>query len=218
MQQLVGRIIACAVGGVLAALVSRCWVQRLQRQRELEYFLSRRTELLLLAAMALLGAVIGGVTHGLAAPILALALLTVCLTASVIDWTYRLIPNQTVLAVLGLKAALCVLALLRIPGLPPVNLIQSFVGLVVCFAAFFLPGLFGKAVGAGDVKLAAALGFFLGFDHALLGIVIMGLLVLAYMLVQRRVPIVRFLKTNIPMGPFITAGMFLAFLRTAPML
>ena len=128
------------------------------------------------------------------------------------DWMCRIIPNPTVLAVFALKLLLIPAALLKIPGGISCSPLSSLGGMVFCFLLFSAPGLLGKQVGAGDIKLASAMGFLLEFNGSLLAIGIMGLLILGYCILQQRMPMHLFLKTNIPMGPFIAAGMMLVFI------
>ena len=142
----------------------------------------------------------------------ALAVLTIGLTLAVADWLCRIIPNPTVLAVFGLKLLLMAAALLHIPGAPTFRVLSSLIGMVFCLLVFSAPGLMGKRVGAGDIKLAAAMGFLLGLQTTLIAIVIMGVLMLGYSVFQRKMPLLVFLKTDIPMGPFLAAGMLLAWM------
>lgn len=214
-MELALRIICCAVAGIACGYFVRAWARQLAAQRGLHYTLSPQSEHLLCTAMALPGGAVGALTSGIAAPLIALVLLCICGTVSLMDWLWRIIPNQTVLAVMGLKLLLGAAALVKLPGIPAFGTVQSLIGLFACLAVFFLPALLGHSVGAGDVKLAAAMGFLLGIHNALLGVVIMGLLVIGYMFVQRRMPLLTFLKSDIPMGPFIAAGMFTAFLGSA---
>ena len=211
-MELVIRILICALGGLGCGLVSRCWAERLQAERGLAPAMPTRSERMLNAAMAVPGGALGALTMGTAQPAVGLALLTICGTVSLTDWTHRIIPNQAVLALLGLKLLSLLPAAAGVKGVPAFGLVSSLIGLVGCFLVFLLPGFFGKQVGAGDVKLAAAVGFLLGLRGALLAIIVMGLLVLGYSMVQKRMPILKFLKTNIPMGPFIAAGALVSFL------
>ena len=67
--------------------------------------------------------------------------------------------------------------------------------------------MLSKSVGAGDIKLAAAVGFCLGIMNLLVAIVIMGICVLVYTLVQNKLAISAMLQSMIPMGPFIALAM-----------
>ena len=142
----------------------------------------------------------------------ALAILTVSFAVAISDGLCRIIPNPTILAVFAVKLLLIAAALLHIPGAPPIEILSSLGGMVSCFLLFSAPGLMGKQVGAGDIKLAAAMGFLLGFGGALVAVAVMGILVLGYSVVQQKMPLFVFLKSSIPMGPFIAAGMMIAFM------
>ncbi len=206
------RILMGAAVGALCGWASLFWAGRLLQNRGREERLGETVQKLLVIASGLCGGFIGYCAGGWLPGLFALALLTVALTVGVSDWLCRVIPNPTVLAIFGVKLLLIGLSLLKLPGLPTFSLLSSLGGMVFCFALFFAPGLLGKQVGAGDIKLAAAMGFLLGFSNGLLAVVIMGLLVIAYSLAQRQMPLLAFLKTDIPMGPFIAAGMVAAYL------
>ena len=212
MTALLSRIVCCGLAGAGCTYVSRLWIKKLQAQRGLSYDLSRKSELLLLAAMTLSGAAAGALSDQVHTLFCAMALLIIGATVSVIDSSHRIIPNPTVLAVILLKLISGIPVLSGPTSNPPLEVGRSLAGLAACFAIFALPGLFGKNVGAGDIKLAAAMGFLLGIDKALLGIALMGLLVLAYTLYQNQLPFLNFIKSSIPMGPFIAAGMFAAYI------
>ena len=185
------------------------WSYQLLRSRKWQESLPCLAERLLIVAAALCGGVIGFCTGGWLPMVSALAVLFVGIAVAVSDWLCRIIPNPTVLAIFALKLLLIAGALLNIPGAPSFGLLSSLGGMVFCFLVFSAPALMGKQVGAGDIKLAAAMGFLLGFGSSLLAVTFMGLLILGYSMVQRQMPLLAFLKTDIPMGPFIAAGMMI---------
>lgn len=205
------RVIVLAAVGAICSFASKVWVKNLFEKRHLQYSLSKRNNQILTLAMAFAGGAIGFFTEGFVYPILALLLLVVSGTIAVSDYSHMIIPNQTVLAVFGIKFLLVFLKGLGAENLPQINIVDSLLGLVACFVVFCLPSLMGNKVGAGDVKLAAAMGFLLGTINSLYGIVLMGLLILAYGFVQKKMPVQMFLRTNVPMGPFIAIGMMAAF-------
>ncbi len=198
---------ALGAGGGWAGLYWSRWML-LNRNRE-EWFAARVQWLIMIAAVVC-GGVIGFLTSQWIPMLSLLALLTICIAVSASDWLCRIIPNPTVLAIFALKLLLIAAALLKIPGTPAIDLLSSLGGMVFCFLVFSAPGLLGRNVGAGDIKFAAAMGFLMGFGSGLLAIVIMGFLVLGYCMLQRQMPILMFLKTDIPMGPFIAAGLMIA--------
>ena len=196
--------------GGLCGFATVCWAHRMLQNRQKTERVTRTP--LLIAAAAMAGGYIGFRTAGWIPLLFALLLMTVCLTVGITDWLCRRIPNPTVLALFALKLLLGAGALLKLPGLPAFEILSSLGGMVFCFALFFAPGLFGRQVGAGDIKLAAAMGFLLGFRGSLIGVVIMGLLVIVYSVAQRKMPLLAFLKTDIPMGPFLAAGTLISYL------
>ena len=188
------------------------WAGQMLRTRGRKEQVLSWVQVVLVISAAVWGGVIGFYTDGWLAMVSALAVLTVGIAVVVSDGLCRIIPNPAVLALFGVKLLLMGASLLNIPGAPPVRLLSSLGGMVACFLIFWAPGLVGKQVGPGDIKLAAAMGFLLGFSGALFAVVIMGALVLGYSVLQRKMPLLLFLQTNIPMGPFIAAGMMIAYM------
>lgn len=199
-------IILGGVSGAVCGLGALRWTRCLLQSRGREETLSLSTQRILVIAALVCGGIIGFCTGQWLPMVSALAVLTIGITAAAADWLCRIIPNPTVLALFALKLVLVAASLLRIPGAPPFGLLAALGGMVFCFLLFSLPGLFGKRVGAGDIKLAAAIGFLLEFQNALVAVVLMGMFVLGYCMLQQKMPLLMFLKTNIPMGPFIMAG------------
>lgn len=188
------------------------WANGMLRRRNRQERLSRSVFAGLVALAAVCGGVIGFCIREWLPAAGALAVLTIGLAVAVADWLCRIIPNPTVLAVFGLKLLLMAAALLHIPGAPTFRVLSSLIGMVFCLLVFSAPGLMGKRVGAGDIKLAAAMGFLLELQTTLIAIVVMGVLMLGYSVFQRKMPLLVFLKTDIPMGPFLAAGMLLAWM------
>ena len=188
------------------------WSRRLLQNRGRTEHVPRSAQCILVIAAAVCGGAIGFYTRDWLPLVSALAMLTVGITVSVSDWLCRIIPNPTVLTLFALKLVLIAGALLKIPGVPSFSLLSSLGGMAFCFLVFSAPGLTGKRVGAGDIKIAAAIGFLLGFNNALLAVAFMGLLVFGYSMLQRKMPLLTFLKTNIPMGPFIMTGMMFSWM------
>jgi prepilin signal peptidase PulO-like enzyme (type II secretory pathway) len=62
-------------------------------------------------------------------------------------------------------------------------------------------------VGAGDVKLAAALGFCVGIPGCLYAIALMGLLVFLCIMLTGRETFLMMIKRLVPMGPFMAAAL-----------
>ncbi len=218
MEIFIIRILVCALLGVGVGFAGVYFAKLLLKQRGLEYSLTKKAERLIICLMGLPGGAIGGFCGGYFLPVCGLCLLCICLTVSLTDFTNRIIPNQGVLALLLLSLAFGIPSMCGVKGFPEFDIVQSLIGLAVCFAVFALPGLFGKKVGAGEIKLAAAMGFCLGINYALLAIALMGILVILYAMAQRRLPLMGFLKTQIPMAPFITVGCMASFVLSGAQL
>ena len=134
------------------------------------------------------------------------------LTLSITDIRCRIIPNDIVLGIFAAKLIFSVPAMLGLNGFPQVDLKSSLIGMAGFFILYMLPALFGGAVGFGDVKLAAALGFTLGLGSSLICVCLMGLPFLAYIIVRRMLApcpaeakLGEILRTRLPMGPVFAA-------------
>lgn len=200
MQALLPIAYGAIAGGVLAVL-ARLLSGLLLKQRGFEPKMERNHFYIMLAAMALVGGIVGWRAGVSFKGLYLLLILLVASCAFYIDARNRVIPNELVLSILVLSAAF------GLAGAIHFQIWQSLLGLVVCFVIFFLPSLFGKQVGAGDVKLAAAMGFALGLTGSLYAIACMGALVLLYTFLDNRLPLAERLKAMIPMGPFLALGL-----------
>lgn len=137
-------------------------------------------------------------------PIIALLIavqITICVIIAFIDINIRIIPNECVLLIVvvgvvfqlmnyGLKALL--------PA------IVSMVVMMVVFTSVAAFVGFGK-VGAGDVKLAGAMGLALGYPLIITGVGIMAGVLLGFIAVGMALKKIA-LATMLPLAPFITAG------------
>ena len=142
-------------------------------------------------------------------------LLTLLFSGNIISTTdiqYRIIPNEMVLTIAGIRIIFGVLSFLKIGDLPVWNPLMSLAGFAVLTVIFILPTVTGGKIGMGDLKLAMAIGFASGLMPALIAICLMGMLVLLYGAVQRHYAFQAFLKSSFPMGPFLCAAQVLAFL------
>ena len=113
-----------------------------------------------------------------------MVLLVLLLTAAVFDVVYRRIPNW-----LTVSGVVLGLAMNTVIGAPEAGLVFALIGLAVAFSIY--AGLYAlRAMGAGDVKLMAAVGALVGWERwfgiffvtALIG----GLMALILVLARRR--------------------------------
>ncbi len=133
---------------------------------------------------------------------LALPFLALLFLISWVDLQEKRIPDELVFLIIILG----VISLFLGQPLGP-----ALLGGVIYFSLLFLIHiLFPGGMGWGDVKLAGALGFFLGWQKALLsfllsftGGAIIGIILIAFKIKGRRDPI--------PFAPFMAGGAIIAF-------
>jgi leader peptidase (prepilin peptidase)/N-methyltransferase len=97
-----------------------------------------------------------------------------------IDWQYLMIPNKLMVGGLIIGFALKVFSIgpdiQRLPFTPWTSLFTAMVCLLLAFCSMLLLLLVGNwlfkkpSLGMGDVKLAALVGFFLGFQNFLIAL------------------------------------------------
>jgi leader peptidase (prepilin peptidase)/N-methyltransferase len=98
----------------------------------------------------------------------------------------------------------------------PKPLLFAVLSLIVLFLLFVLSAaLFGfDKIGAGDVKLAGAMGLVLGFPFIVEALIIMGISVLAFCLIgitSRRLT----RSSTFPFAPFMMLGMSVSLIHIA---
>ena len=214
---IMGNILSAVMGAVIGAgcfKLSGIIEKILSEKRSLS---TEGTKVLYGASLlvsVLCGACLMSVKPSFAGACYGFLLLIPALTAAVMDIKHRIIPNEIILALLAVKAVFMILSLIGVKGAPEFSIISSLIGLAACFVIFLFPSFLGKNVGAGDIKLAAAIGFCLGFKGSLTAIVFMGLLVLLYAVLKPRIPFMAVIKKTIPMGPFLSLGMMAVCILT----
>lgn len=130
------------------------------------------------------------------------------LTLSSVDFVSRKIPNPTLLALILIRS------LELFIRQEWTGFLGSFFGLAAGFVFFQLPVLTGRTIGWGDVKLAAVIGYCLGWRDLLISVGILGLGIgifyLLLILTKRGN-----LKTKVAIGPFLSLGMMVTVLFNA---
>lgn len=130
-----------------------------------------------------------------------LILIAVLLTASLVDFHDRIIPNELVLFGLAVGAAM----LFVIPY-PEKGALNALYGLLAGFGFLLSLALLVRGgMGLGDVKLAGVIGLFLGLNWVAMGLIfafISGGVAGAALLLLRRVK----RKEHIPFGPYLAMG------------
>ena len=139
-----------------------------------------------------------------------LILVPLLMSAFVIDYKLKIIPNRLVLTIfeLGLIFAF-------IFGVSDINMaINLLLGMVTGAGIFFLITYIGsliagkEAMGFGDVKLMGALGLIFGFQN-IIAISIMSFLIGAVLSIVLLVTKIKKMDEYIPFGPFIILATFI---------
>lgn len=134
-------------------------------------------------------------------------LLTLAILIAVVDLRVHKIPNETVFGVMVLGSAFQLFSNggkgLLYGGL-------SMLAVMACFT--LLAGAMGfRSVGAGDIKLAGAMGLTLSYPYILHGLIVMSLLMAFYCtvgIIFKKLT----LKSMLPFAPFMMAGMSYALI------
>ncbi len=138
-----------------------------------------------------------------------LFLLAGALIISLTDFRYHLIPDRLTLPGIGVGLGIAFLS-----DHPPI--LDAIIGGTAGFALFYLMAVAGdrilkkESMGGGDIKLAAVLGLFLGWQQLLLAVLLAAVLALVYALcrsLHSRIPF----RARIPFGPFLVYASVVAF-------
>jgi leader peptidase (prepilin peptidase)/N-methyltransferase len=133
--------------------------------------------------------------------------ITLGIIVAFIDIKIRIIPNELVLTmfVMGIIFQTINYGLQGIAGS---IVCMIFIMLVFTAVAGFMG--FGK-VGAGDVKLAGAIGFSLGYPLVVIAMISMAIVLLAYILIGLALKKIE-LTTMLPLAPFLATGYIFSLL------
>lgn len=184
------------------------YVERfLLAKRDIEYNHIKIEDIIIHLIMSAAGAVIIWKQDFSIMAIYSFLLLMICEVIAVIDLHHRIIPNDLMLFMIIIRLIFGIPNLLGVNAFPEFNILYSLLGLLGGFVIFAFPAVLSKSIGAGDVKLAAAVGFCLGIMGLLYAIVLMGICVIAYALIQSKMSIKMMIHNMIPMGPFIAVAM-----------
>lgn len=194
-------MICCgAVGGCLSILLSkRLITARTENSIEKWYVVGKFAPFL----WGLIGSIGFGLIQQFGNNVLQKAeltiLLLICLCISAVDFSIRKIPNSLLLVLIISKSVFLA------SDFSKEELIQSLWGFVFACAVFAIPSFFKISVGAGDMKLAAVSGLYLGINGFLQAMIIMAVTITLYgvYLIIRKMGT---LKTKTAMGPYLALG------------
>lgn len=132
-----------------------------------------------------------------------LLLLVPIFSISFVDALVRKIPNPLLIAMIAIDIVyiIYVCASTRTTEIIPKAFIGLFVGMIVCF----VPSLLKIPMGAGDIKYSAVIGmciYAMGYAQSMILMSVFVAMFLVYLKVSKKGG----LKTQIPMGPFLSLG------------
>lgn len=135
---------------------------------------------------------------------------SILLNISVVDFLIRKVPNELLLLLLLTKSVFIAIDLFNRVPLKD-SLVIPAIGLAVGLILFSIPSLIKIPIGAGDVKLSAAIGFCLGYFLYFQSMALMSVMLLAYLaflLVTKKGS----LRTLTSMGHYLAFGSVLTML------
>jgi leader peptidase (prepilin peptidase)/N-methyltransferase len=132
---------------------------------------------------------------------------TLGLLIAFIDVKIRIIPNELVLTILILGIIFQTL-LFGMYGI--IGSIMSMIFIMIIFTAVAIFMGLGK-VGAGDVKLAGAIGFALGYPLIVTAIVTMSIVLFTYIITGLVLKKIK-MTTMLPLAPFLVSGYIVALI------
>lgn len=199
-------IIAGIIFGILFYKITVYLIEKKTQDSEKSQKIRSRKYLFLYSGLSVLGIVlILFIVHNLSNRLEMIALFCICLSIGWIDGIIRKIPNELLLLLILCKVVFLI-----------VNhqlefIVQGFIGLAAGFFIFMIPSFWGIPIGAGDIKYAAVIGFYLGILNLFQVILIMsfGLLAfLLYLVIMKKGN----WKTAAAIGPYISFGVMLTAL------
>lgn len=129
-----------------------------------------------------------------------------------LDAEKKIIPNQALLVMTGMRTVLLIGECICFPKLYFEIIVSAFIGLLGGGLLFLLPGIvMKKGIGMGDVKLIAVMGYYLGFQVLMSNLMItLTLTVLAgvtALIAKKASP-----HSEIPFVPFAAMGTIITIL------
>ena len=132
-----------------------------------------------------------------------LFLIAILVVVSLIDLKYYIIPDRMIIFSLACGILLNLLA-------RDLSFLSAILGLAAAAAFLLAPALIYRGgMGGGDIKLAAVIGFFLGWPNGLLA-VFLGCLLAALIGIVLVLTRLKGRKDAIPFGPYLAVGTMLA--------
>jgi len=212
MKSLIIKILIGIAVGIACKVIGDQVEKFLLKRRGLEFKRGKKENILVFVLTAVFGALIVCRMESYMEMAYVFLLMILAQAITEADIHHRVIPNGTLLAIFALKILFGAPYLFEMEKFPKFVITDSLIGMFVSFVIFIIPAFMSKQVGAGDIKLAATMGFVLGFAGCMTAIIIMGFMVVAYSFLQKEMPLLVVVKTMIPMGPFLAIAMIIVLL------
>lgn len=131
------------------------------------------------------------------------------LSAMIIDWKTRIIPNKLVIALLGTGTMLLVIEFILYRSSALQSIVLSVLGLLCCLVLFYILSRLTKdGIGMGDVKLIAAMGWAVGVSTTIYAIcfaMVMCTIAAIFLLLSKK----KNKSDRVAFGPFVFFGYIL---------
>lgn len=131
---------------------------------------------------------------------------------AVIDWKMKKIPNKMILFLFAERTIFIILSIIQKPSEWLITIGSSALGMVVGgFVVLICLLLSRGGIGAGDLKLFAAIGYFYGLA-GVMSIMMYSLFIAALVSIGLLISKKAKAKSTIPMAPFILVGTSIFFI------
>lgn len=136
-----------------------------------------------------------------------LFVITLCLLGIFFsDLEYGIIPDEFVATIVGASAFLVIL---EKPNFLPEHFLVGILSFLLFFALYTFTR--GRGMGFGDVKLASAIGFFLGFPNIIIGMYVAFLTAMIVSIILILMGRKKFKGGTIAFGPFLSIGALVGY-------
>lgn len=122
------------------------------------------------------------------------------------DFTYGIIPDEFIITIVF---STILLSVLSAPNLIPRHFLVGLVSFILFLSLYAATR--GRGMGLGDVKLAGAIGFFLGFPSVIVGIYVAFLTALLVSMILILMGFKKLKGGTIAFGPFLSMGAVIGY-------
>lgn len=205
-------IAGITIGQIMLQFSDRIVIQRCEARNQPEkvefinkWIIKRRNKFIVSFTNGILWAFVINFEESIILAVIVSMIMTLGLMISLIDLRIRLIPNELVLTLLVLGA------LYQMINFGLKSLLIAFACMIIIMSIFMILGAimgFDK-IGAGDVKLAGAMGVVLSYPNIFIGLFVMAIIILLFCLLGFSLYKLT-LKSMFAYAPFMMSGMIVS--------